>query len=135
MSFELALRDAVAHAIQQELLPLLQPVLERLALPASPTKEDQDPLWTTRETAQYLKLSPITVEMWRSEGRGPSYLRIGNVVRYKKSVVVAFAEANKGLLGRRGRPPKAKVEEVKRSGLVVGGPHSQAGRARREGQQ
>jgi len=136
MSVELMIRDAVKAAmvqtIQSELLPLLQPVIARLMLtPLRPAKVDDDPLLTTRDVATFLKLSPVTVEMWRPEGRGPSFVRINNTVRYRRSVVEAFAKANEGLLGRRGRPPVERVEEVKRSGLVVDGGHSRAGKERR----
>jgi hypothetical protein len=136
MSVEIMIRDAVKAAvlqsIQTELVPLLQPVIERLKLtPLRPSKVEDDPLMTTREVAAFLKLSPVTVEMWRPEGRGPSFVRINNTVRYRRSIVEAFAKANEGLLGRRGRPPVERVEEVKRSGLVVDGGHSRAGKERR----
>lgn len=132
MSFDLAIQEAVALAFQKEVMPLLQPVLEQMKFLQVPKKEVEEELWDTKQTAKYLNLAPITVELYRPEGRGPSFLRIGNRIRYKKSDVIAFAEANKNLLGRKGRPPQALVEHVKRTGLVVEGAHSAAGRDRRK---
>lgn len=134
MSIEIAIRNAVAQAFQSEVMPLLQPVLEQMKFVNVSKKDVIEELWDTREVAKYLKLAPITIELWRTDGRGPSFSRInGNRVRYKMTNVVAFAETNKGLLGRKGRPPQALVEEIRRTGLVVDGGHSQAGRERRKG--
>ena len=131
MSFEQTVTDAVERAFQKAVLPLLQPVLEQMKFVSVPKKEVEE-LWDTRQVARFLKLAPITVEMWRPEGRGPSFLRIaGNRIRYRKSDVITFAEANKTLLGRKGRPPQELVEVVRQSGVVVDGCHSAAGRARR----
>jgi len=131
MSFEKEVSDAVERAFQKQVMPLLQPVLEQMKFVSIPKKETLDELWDTKQVASYLKLAPITVEMWRGDGRGPTCCRInGNRIRYKKSDVLEFAERNKGLIGRKGRPPQALVEEVKRSGLVVEGAQSQAGRER-----
>jgi hypothetical protein len=132
MSIELAIREAVAQAFQIEVMPLLQPVLEQMKFVNIPRNETTAELWDTREVAKYLKLAPITVELWRTEGRGPSFCRINGRVRYKKSDVMAFAETNKGLIGRKGRPPQTLVNQVKRTGLVVDGGHSVAGRERRK---
>lgn len=37
---------------------------------------------TTKETADYLGLSPRTLEIWRWKGGGPAYLKLGAAVRY-----------------------------------------------------
>ena len=114
-------------------MPLLQPVLEQMKFISVPKREVEEELWDTRQVATFLKLAPITVELWRPEGRGPDFQRIGNRIRYRKSVVIEFAERNKNLLGRKGRPPQAVVEQVKQSGSILDGAHSQAGRERRAG--
>jgi hypothetical protein len=132
MSFEQTVNDAVERAFQSQVMPLLQAVLEQKKfVNLDAIKEEIEELWDTKQVAAYLKMSPITIEMWRYDGRGPSFSRInGNRVRYKKSVVLEFAERNKSVLGRKGRPPHALVEqvkeEVKQSGLIAG-----AGRARK----
>jgi excisionase family DNA binding protein len=41
------------------------------------------PEWLTPdEAARYLSLKPKTLEAYRHEGRGPSYRKIGNRIRY-----------------------------------------------------
>ncbi len=128
MSIDIAIREAVAAAFQKEVMPLLQPVLEQMKFVNVPKHEAIEEMWDTKQVAAFFKLAPITVELWRTEGRGPDFVRIaGNRIRYKKSIVMEFAERNKGLIGRKGRPPQALVERVKRSGLVVDGAHSRKG--------
>lgn len=133
MSFEQTVSDAVERAFQKQVMPLLLPVLEQMKFVSVPKKEAAEELWDTKQTGKYLGLAAITLEMYRPEGRGPDFLRIGNRIRYRKSDVIAFAEKNKNLLGRKGRPPQELVEQVKQSGLVVDGCHSTVGRARKVG--
>ena len=38
---------------------------------------------TTREAAAFLGLSAGTLCVWRCQGKGPSYYKVGNAVRYK----------------------------------------------------
>ncbi len=130
MSFEQTVADAVERAFQRQVMPLLQPVLEQMKMVNLNKPEPVEELWDTGDVAKYLKVAKITVELWRVDGRGPTFGRVGNRVRYKKSNVIAFAERNKGLIGRKGRPPQALVEQV-RSGLAIDGVTSQAGRERR----
>jgi hypothetical protein len=129
--FQKIMDEAMDRAIQRQVLPLLQPVMERLKFVTIPekTKYDDESM-STLEMARLLGVAPITAEMWRAQGRGPSFFHAGRKVRYWKRDVIAFAEANKGLIGRKGRPPQALVEQV-RSGSVLDGPHSAAGRARK----
>lgn len=39
-------------------------------------------LLTTVEAAELLNYSPETLKQWRSQGRGPAYIKDGNEVRY-----------------------------------------------------
>jgi len=48
-------------------------------------------LWTAREVADYLKVSPNTLCNWRVLGQGPDYVKLGKAVRYRAAVVVAWA--------------------------------------------
>jgi hypothetical protein len=60
------------------------------------------------------------MSIWAHEKRGPEYVRLGSGrgVRYKRSALESFLENNKGLIGRKGRPPKAEV--IKTSGKTTG---------------
>lgn len=49
----------------------------------------------TREAAEYLGLSPGTLEVWRCKGRGPRYSKLGKVVVYDPTDLDAFREARK----------------------------------------
>ena len=49
-------------------------------------------LLTTRETAAYIRVSKATLDVWRSLRRGPSYLKIGHKVVYRKSDLDEFLD-------------------------------------------
>jgi excisionase family DNA binding protein len=51
-------------------------------------------LMTTRQAAQYLKISPKTLEKMRLEGGGPRYFKIGRVVRYSPDELEKFLRQN-----------------------------------------
>lgn len=65
-------------------------------LPTSLSKPQNDPLMTTEEVAQWLGIKKCTLEKARSMqiGNFPSYVKIGRVVRYRRSVVEAWLTAN-----------------------------------------
>jgi predicted DNA-binding transcriptional regulator AlpA len=44
----------------------------------------------TKEAAARLGLSPITLEGWRVQGKGPRYLKIGRRVFYPENEIKAF---------------------------------------------
>ncbi|QWV97472.1 helix-turn-helix domain-containing protein [Geomonas nitrogeniifigens] len=41
------------------------------------------PTMRTEEAAKYLNVRPATLEQWRWNGRGPSFVKIGRSVRYR----------------------------------------------------
>jgi len=112
MSLERIIYDAVADAVNKQLEPLLQPILQKLNL--SEVRLDTDEIYTRQEAAKLLKVSPITMSIWSHKGRGPEFIRLGQGrgVRYKHSALMAFLERNKGLIGKKGRPSKAELEAV-----------------------
>jgi predicted DNA-binding transcriptional regulator AlpA len=59
------------------------------------TKEAADDLLTTDELASMTGLAPITLQHWRAEGRGPSYLKLGRTVRYERAAVAQFYAQNR----------------------------------------
>lgn len=50
--------------------------------------------FTTKEAANFLRFSPATLAIWRSEGRGPSYAKIGAAVRYQRTDMEIWAYAS-----------------------------------------
>lgn len=47
-------------------------------------------LMEQKEVAAFLRLSEKTLEYYRWKGMGPRYLKIGKLVRYRKSDVIEF---------------------------------------------
>jgi predicted DNA-binding transcriptional regulator AlpA len=50
-------------------------------------------LLKTPEAAEILGLSPITLEIWRIQGKGPKFRKIGRLVRYAESDIHAYITA------------------------------------------
>lgn len=51
--------------------------------------------FTTEQAAIFLGLKPNTLNVWRVQGRGPAYRKIGRNVRYVESDLAAFLESCK----------------------------------------
>lgn len=49
--------------------------------------------FTTAEAADFLGVSPRTIEKWRLEGRGPKYCKLGRRVTYRLPDLDAYLEA------------------------------------------
>jgi predicted DNA-binding transcriptional regulator AlpA len=72
---------AIAAAVADRLAPLL----------AAPPAADE--IMDTKAAAAYLKLSRQRLEIWRSAGGGPQYVKTGRAVRYRKSDLDGFLSA------------------------------------------
>lgn len=59
--------------------------------------QNPDPLYQTRQAAQYLGVTTGTVTNWRLRGCGPAWLKLGTgkyaAVRYRQSALEAFIQA------------------------------------------
>ena len=44
------------------------------------------------EAADFLDRKPITLAVWRSKGKGPNYIKIGNRIIYTDEQLDAFIE-------------------------------------------
>lgn len=44
-----------------------------------------DPFLDTDHTAKYIGVSVRTIEDWRQKGRGPAFVKLGRLVRYRLS--------------------------------------------------
>lgn len=61
-------------------------------------------LWTHRRTAAFLKITPGTLYVWNSRGRGPRSLKVGGSRRYDPSDVQEFLrERTESVCGRESR--------------------------------
>ncbi|WP_454756887.1 helix-turn-helix transcriptional regulator [Cupriavidus campinensis] len=50
-------------------------------------------LLTNTQTAELLGLRSNTLEIWRTQGRGPVFRKIGRAVRYAEADVLAWLDA------------------------------------------
>ncbi|MFZ2493907.1 MAG: helix-turn-helix domain-containing protein [Thermoanaerobaculia bacterium] len=52
-------------------------------------------LYTPEEAAHYLRgVSTSTLAHWRSAGRGPRYLKVGGIIRYRREDLERFVSRN-----------------------------------------
>jgi excisionase family DNA binding protein len=56
---------------------------------------NDDPLWTVRDLAEYLKKPVQTVYQWNKTGTGPRRIHVGQSVRYRRSDVEAWLESRR----------------------------------------
>lgn len=59
-------------------------------LPPSPPLPSDCEFWTEDELATFLGLAPITVRFWRRDAKGPNWIRLGRLVRYRRADVEAW---------------------------------------------
>lgn len=52
-------------------------------------------VFTSKETAEYLSMSPSTLAHWRTEGRGPVYSKEGKRVHYLKKDIDTWVSENR----------------------------------------
>lgn len=48
-----------------------------------------------KKAAEYLDLSPKTLQKYRWEQKAPAYIKVGRSVRYRKEDLDAFLDANR----------------------------------------
>lgn len=53
-----------------------------------------DGLMDTKAAADYLGMSPLTLIDWRVKKMGPPWIACGRAIRYRKSALDAWADAN-----------------------------------------
>jgi predicted site-specific integrase-resolvase len=52
-------------------------------------------LLNEKEAAQKLKLSRQTLAMWRTKGKGPNFIKLGNAIRYSIEDLKAFIDGKR----------------------------------------
>ena len=57
------------------------------------TKFDSINLLTTKQTADLLGLKFNSLEIWRLQGKGPKYRKIGRLGRYAESDILEYLDA------------------------------------------
>ena len=56
-------------------------------------KTNQRVFLDTPEAANYLGLQSSTLEAWRCRGDGPTFIKLGRLVKYRQTDLDAFVEA------------------------------------------
>jgi excisionase family DNA binding protein len=56
---------------------------------------DTDRLLTDDEAAAYLSASTSTLNFWRTQRRGPAFVKLGRNVRYRRCDLDRWIEANR----------------------------------------
>ena len=57
--------------------------------------KEVNPLYmTTREVAAFLGFTAGTLRVWRSQGKGPNYYKVGSTVRYEMDDLEAWKNEN-----------------------------------------
>jgi excisionase family DNA binding protein len=51
-------------------------------------------LLTPLQAAEVLQLSPWTLAQWRHQGRGPAFVRLGRLVRYRQEDLTQYVEGS-----------------------------------------
>ena len=52
------------------------------------------PRMTVAELAEFLRVSPYTLQRWRCEGTGPAFEKIGNRILYPTHLVEEWLQSN-----------------------------------------
>ena len=65
-------------------------------MPHSDTQpaNDRDALLTEAQAGDFLNLSIRTLQAWRMQGGGPAFVKCGRAVRYRRSDLVSWVDAN-----------------------------------------
>lgn len=50
------------------------------------------PLLRERQAAEWLGVSPRTLELWRRQGNGPRFVKLGGAVRYRPEALDAYLD-------------------------------------------
>jgi len=73
----------------------------------TPAIINEDPLFDTNPAAQYLGLSVPTLERWRRSFVGPDWIKMGGLVKYRKSALNRYLEECTRQPRRRNKKPVA----------------------------
>lgn len=61
----------------------------------SSTTEAERPILSAKQTAAFLDLAEVTLEIWRRKGTGPAFIKAGRRVLYRRSDIEQWLESNR----------------------------------------
>ena len=65
-----------------------------MTMQAANNRADPDTLLTEVQAADFLNLSVRTLQAWRIKVAGPRFVRAGRAIRYRRSDLIAWIDAN-----------------------------------------
>ena len=81
--------------------------------------------YTVAEAANFLRYACTTLDVWRSEGRGPNYIKVGRSIRYRRADIDRWMAA--GPSGQRTMERESECHQSKRE--LAKRPRGRAGAA------
>lgn len=54
---------------------------------------EADSLLNTDQAAAFIGARASTMDVWRSKGRGPRYLKVGNSIKYRRSDLINYLDS------------------------------------------
>jgi len=66
-------------------------------------------------TAMMLAIHPVTLNRWRREGRGPRFIYIGSIVKYRRSDVSEYITKGEVLPEENKSPRHGRLTRTKRA--------------------
>jgi hypothetical protein len=66
---------------------------KRLSRRRNEVRIEENLLYSDVRVADYLNISPRTLQSWRRIGKGPSFVKLGRTVRYQGSSVLEYVRA------------------------------------------
>ena len=57
-------------------------------------EHEDERLLDQRAMCRILGIMPKTAEVWRLRGRGPRFVKVGSLVRYRRRDILAYIESN-----------------------------------------
>ena len=73
----------------------MEEIIQRLERIEAILGADRAEYLDTEAAAAFLGVKPGTMEIWRCNGDGPAFLKVGRVVRYSRADLVTWIEAGR----------------------------------------
>ena len=80
--YEIFIREIIKETVRKE--------LEESGL----LFQSADSMLTEKQTARILQVKPQTLATWRTKSLGPSYIKLGSSIRYKRQSLLEYIANN-----------------------------------------
>ena len=80
--YEIFIREIIKETVRKE--------LEESGL----LFQSADSMLTEKQPARILQVKPLTLAIWRTKSLGPSYIKLGSSIRYKRQSILEYIANN-----------------------------------------